>query len=297
MTQEYIIKDYQKGYEKEQARIGREVSRNWIWPYAYDLEDLLEIHAHPNFDPDTRHYCFSGDEMVGFMFSVITPSQNDDPLTATLAFPRLLPGHEQAAELMIEMALIRLREKGVDRVLGRVTTMCPGTIKLAEKMGFSFRDWGYKVYYNYDMAWEKLDHSDITAREIDPEKDLEECAQHAAIWYKRPSEWCCQHLADWHQHGIITHLGVWQQGELVASCLTAANSIRPSTAANYYIFAPDEKNLKALLAKVVEKCIDSGVHNIIADLVNEHRQFEPIYQKLGFRKAVDWAHCEKQILR
>lgn len=54
----YLIEDYQKGYEKEQARIGREVAKDWVWPYTYDLEDLIEIHAHPDFDPDTRHYCF-----------------------------------------------------------------------------------------------------------------------------------------------------------------------------------------------------------------------------------------------
>lgn len=137
MMQQYKIKDYHEGYEEEQARIGQEVSRKWIWPYAYDLEDLREIHAHPDFDPNTRHYYFLGDEMVGYMFSVITPSQGDDPLTATLDFPRLLPGHEQAAELLLEKALIKLTKKGVTRVLGRVTTVCSTDIKLAEKMGFS----------------------------------------------------------------------------------------------------------------------------------------------------------------
>ena len=293
--QAYKIKDYHKGVEKEQARIGQKVSRSWIWPYAYDLEDLLEIHAHPNFDADTRHYCFSGDEMVGFMFSVITPSQNDDPLTATLNFPRLLPGHEQAAESLIERALIRLTDKGVTRVSGRVTTMCPRNIELAEKMGFTIRDWGYKVYYSYEMGWGKLGQIDMTAREIDPKKDLKECAQHASIWYKRPSEWCFRHLTEWHQHGIITHSGIWQQGELIASCMAAPNSVRPSMAANYYIYTPDQKSLRPLLTRVIEKCIDNGVHNIIADLVNEHRQYEPVYQELGFRKVAEWAHFEKTI--
>ena len=40
--QKYAIKNYQKGFEEGQARIGAQAARNWIWPYAYDLEDLLK---------------------------------------------------------------------------------------------------------------------------------------------------------------------------------------------------------------------------------------------------------------
>lgn len=145
------------------------------------------------------------------------------------------------------------------------------------------------------MGWGKLDQFGTTAKEIDPQTDLDECAQLASIWYKRPSEWCYQHLMEWHQYGSITHLGIWQQGELIAACMAAPNFVRSSTAANYYIYAPGEKSLKPLLAKVVEKCIDNSVHNLIADLINEHREYEPIYQELGFRKAAEWAYCEKTI--
>jgi hypothetical protein len=43
--QTYEIINYQKGFEHDQARIGTEVARNWIWPYAYSLEDLIRMHA------------------------------------------------------------------------------------------------------------------------------------------------------------------------------------------------------------------------------------------------------------
>ena len=67
--QQYTIKGYQKGFEKAQARIGIDVARNWIWPYAYSYDDLLVIHSRPDFNPDTRHYCFEHDKMVGYVFS------------------------------------------------------------------------------------------------------------------------------------------------------------------------------------------------------------------------------------
>jgi len=293
--QQYAIKDYQKGFEQEQARIGLQVAQDWIWPYAYDVEGLLRVHARPDFDPDTRHYCFLGDEMVGYMFSVVMPPGDDGVASATLDFPRMMPGHEQAAGLLMDRAFETLKEKGVSRVVGRVTTMCPGDIQLAEKTGFSIHDWGYKVYYSYDMGWGKLKIPADAAEEVDPANDLDECAAMAARWYKWLPEWCRAHLAQWHAAGIITHLCVREQGRIIAACMAAPNDVRPSTAAIYYIYTPDEHCLKPMLAKVVSRCVDYGVHNVIADLVNEHRQYEPVYQRLGFRKVAEWARCEKAL--
>ena len=182
----YTVKDFQKGFETDQVRIGQEVAQKWIWPYAYDLDDLLAMHAQPDFDPDTRHYCFLGDEMVGYMFSIIKPAGEGDECNATLDFPRMLAGHEDAAEMLIEKAFERLVQKGVSSVMGWVTTMCPENIALAEKMGFSIFDWGQKVYYSYEMDWGKLDLPTPPVEEVNPDRDLHEYARIASRWYKRP---------------------------------------------------------------------------------------------------------------
>jgi hypothetical protein len=143
------------------------------------------------------------------------------------------------------------------------------------------------------MRWGKLRLPEGTAGEIEPLRDLEECAELASRWYLRPAEWCLARLQELHNTGIITHQGVLENGKLIAACLAAPNTLRPSTAANYYIFSPDEQRLKLLLEKVIEKCIGYGTHILIADLVNEHRQYERLYQELGFKKAATWAQCEK----
>ncbi len=293
--QQYVIREYQKGYEHDQATIGKQVAYNWIWPYAYDVEGLLEIHARPDFDPHTRHYCFLGNEMVGYMVSAVAPSEQGDAPTANLDFPRMMPGHEPAAELLMERAFEALKKKGVSLITGRVTTMCPGDIDLAERTGFVISDWGYKVYYSYEMGWGKLDLASDAAEEVDPERHLDECARIAALWYKRSPEWCRSYLAEWHKEGIITHLGVRQQGRMIAACMAAPNTVRPSTAAMYYIYAPDEQSLKPMLVKVIAKCVDLGVRNVIADLINEHRPYEPVYEELGFRKVAEWARCKKAL--
>jgi hypothetical protein len=291
----YVIRNYQEGVEKDQARIGIEVARSWIWPYAYHLEDLLKIHSQPDFDPDTRHYCYLDDQMVGYMFSLCGISVDKKECIATLDFPRMMPGHEQAAELLIEKAFESLRKKGVVRVVGRVTTICPGDILLAEKMKFSISDWGYKVYYSYKMGWGSLKISGNLVDEVDQKKDLDECAEIASKWYKRPAEWCRSLLEEWHETGVITHLCVRDRNRIIAACLVAPNDVRSSTAAIYYIYAPGETVLRPMLVKVVNNCINYGVFNVIADLVHEHRQFESVYQDLGFKKVAEWARVEKVI--
>jgi hypothetical protein len=289
----YVIKDYQKGFEQDQARIGFEVARDWIWPYAYDQEDLLKIHARLDFDPGTRHYCFLGDEMVGYIFSIVMPPGDAGIPSASLDFPRMLPGHEQAAELLLERAFNALKEKSVSRIVGRVTTMCPGDIRLAEKTGFSISNWGYKIYYAYEMSSGKLPIPNDMAQEINPAEELYECAEIATHWYRRPPDWCLSRLQERYQTGVITHLGVRQNGKMIATCLAAPNDIRPSTAAIYYIYTPDAGCLTPMLAKVVNKCVDYGAHNVIADLINEQRPYEPVYQEMGFKKVAEWANCEK----
>ena len=89
------------------------------------------------------------------MFSLISIDETNTGRSAVIDFPRILPGHESAAELLIEKAFSTLRRKGITRITGRVTTMCPGDVKLAEKTGFKMFDWGYKVYYSYEMKWGK----------------------------------------------------------------------------------------------------------------------------------------------
>jgi hypothetical protein len=293
--QTYEIINYQKGFEHDQARIGTEVARNWIWPYAYSLEDLIRMHASPDFDPETRQYCFLAGEMVGYIVSEISRPQDDSALKANLDFPRMLPGHEQAAELLIEKAIETLKKKGVTHISGRVTTMCPNDIRLAEKMGFCIYDWGYKVYYSYKTDRGKLNIPFDPIEEVNPENDLDECAEIAAKWYKRPSTWCLSHLQEWHNAGIITHLCIRKNGTMIAACMAAPNEIRPSTAAIHYIYSPEEQFLKPMLINVVNKSVDYGVLNVIADLINEQSEYEHVYQNLGFTKVADWARCEKEL--
>lgn len=285
----YTIKPYQPGFEHAQAAIGRTVCQEWVWPFAYDLDDLTRMVQLPGFDPSSRLYCLAGEEVVGYLFYDITPAEH----TVNLEFPRMLPGHEAGASLLMEQVLSTLQQKGIHQVTGRVSIMAPHEITLSEAFGFTIKDWGYKLYYSYEMAQGELAETGRT-REIDPDTELEAVSGIAAHWYGRPAEWCLRLLQEWQASGlVITHQGVWQEGRLAAACMTAPNIIRPTTAANYYIYAQDADTLRPLLCAAVNRCIAQGCRNLIADLVNEHLSYEAVYQVLGFQKVVEWGKVEK----
>lgn len=289
----HMLKNYQKGFESDQARIGIEVAKKWLWPYAYDEEDLVKIHAQPDFDPDTRIYCFMDGKMVGCMYALIKPMGEDGITSAYLDLPRMLPDHEPAAHMLVEKMISILQKKGVSRLFGHVTSMAPGDIELARAMGFELKDWGFKIYYSYEMEQGYLDLPAEKAKEIDPARDLESCAEIATHWYGHDKSWCMELLREWHEHGIITHQGVWDDGILAASCMAASNVLRPSTAAIYYIYTPNEEMLKPMLINVVNRCIEHGAINVIADLISDHLQYESTYHQLGFKKVAEWVRWEK----
>lgn len=291
----YVIKSYHPRYDLDHVRIGNEVAKGWVWPFAHDLLALQNTHNQPDFDPDLHLYAFVDGEMVGFIFGTIHRQTESSIIQAYLNFPRVLNSYEDAEELLMSRALYTLRDKGVSLVTSHVSTMCPNTINVAEKYGFTIKDWGYKVYYDYEMHWGNIRVPHVSVEEMDPGSDLADCSQLAARWYHKSPAWCLEHLSLWHQQGIITHSGIRSDNDWIASCMVAPNEIRPSTAAMYYIYSPDELTLRQLLAYVVQKCIRAGITNLIADLVNEHRPYEPIYQKLGFQKVVEWALCELEM--
>ncbi|NSW53116.1 MAG: hypothetical protein HPY85_11480 [Anaerolineae bacterium] len=295
----YQITQYQPGVEAEQARIGIEASRDWVWPFAHDEQGWFHLHQSPDFDPDLSFFAWGDGAMVGHLTFFPQPAAPDSPdrVTVFMEFPRVLPGHPDAAQSLIIHAEQALRQKGIGHITGRLSTMNPQELPVMEKLGYTLRDRGYKLYYVYPMEQGRIDHPALA--QVAPVRfpdDLDEAAALAARWYHRPAAWCREHLVEWHREGIISHYCIRSTSEMIAACLTAVNENRPVTAANYSIYTPDSTTLEPLLAAAVNACITHGIRELVADLVNEHRPYEDTYQKLGFQKAAEWVNFEKNLV-
>jgi hypothetical protein len=300
MTQ-YKIQGYKKGTEQAQVRVDAQASRGWVWSHGHTLEDLLQIHAQPDFDPDTHLYCYLGDEMVGYVDADIFPPGEDGALRAWLEYPRALPGHHEAIPLLLERSLHVLQDKGVDLVVTRGATMWPGSFELIESLGFQEHPEhkrGYKVYYVYDLGQGALEIPTDNVFDFDPERDLEGAAELATHWYNRPVGWCRDRLLEMEREWpLIAHLVVREGDDIVAACSSAPNLATPDgePAAIYYIYVPDAQYLRPLVAKTIERCIQAGRKRLLVDLIHKHRGYEADYQEMGFTWAAEWARYEKRL--
>ncbi|MFX1512489.1 MAG: hypothetical protein ACFFCQ_07880 [Promethearchaeota archaeon] len=110
----YKIKTYEEKFIETQAQIGTEVTSNWTFYGQTPAEGLKRNYSQSDFDPSTRFYAFTQDEMVGFLTSRI--EEEEDKKTAILAPPLAKKGHEDAQKSLIKHALSVLSEKGVKKV-------------------------------------------------------------------------------------------------------------------------------------------------------------------------------------
>ena len=89
-----------------------EVTKDWKgWSYP-SLKDLKEVYARDGFTPDTRHYAFIDDEMVGFVSSAVERII-DGVQTGSIQVPFIKDNDPEVAEFLMEKAISVLKEKGV----------------------------------------------------------------------------------------------------------------------------------------------------------------------------------------
>ncbi len=136
---EYTIKPYDESYIEKQVEIGTTFANRWISYGQSNVERVKENYARDTFDPETRLYCFKGEEMVGYIGANIVEVDVEEEkikrAQTRLAF--VLPGHEGAFDLLYDQLLTVLKEKEVDEIETPQTVLNDNYYELAEKLGFS----------------------------------------------------------------------------------------------------------------------------------------------------------------
>ena len=297
----YQIRSYRRGDEVEHVEIDQRVVSTWLWPFGYSLDELREAIEHSDFDPNLQLYCFADGDMVAHTYARVGDPDEDGKRRAWLWYPRALPGHEAAVELLLRNALDRLRERKVDIAETRASTMWPESFALMKALGYretADRPRGYKKYVVYDLGQGPLPATRTSAEDLDLESDLDEAARLVSIWYHSTPEAARTQMTEFASHDdTVAQLVVRRRGEIVAACAVAANYVqRESLAAIFYIYARDAQALRVLISGAVDRCIRAGFETLLVDLIYEHRHLEPTYLDLGFRQAAEWS-CYENLLR
>lgn len=297
MSSGYTIHPYRTGFENEQARVGIEVSRSWFWPRQSTAEALRSSYSRQGFDPEMCLYAFLDQEMVGFITSHVLRRQNT--IIARVDFPRVLPSHEAAIDILYEKAVNVLKRKGVNEIQIRASTQEGNSIWKMSEWGFipiEGYELGYKMYYTYDLSKGELDIPCEGVSDFNPELDFDECVEKVSQFFQFSKERAKVYLKEKLERDDLTgHLVIRDDDRLVATCLAHPNPITSDIVGIFHIFSENETYLSRLLSKLVANCNKTYSRILLVDLIREHRVFEGVYKGLGFRNVCKFGYYHRYI--
>ncbi len=290
----YEIKHYQEGYIENQVRIGNEASKEWQLFGQTNVERLKEVYSQANFDPETRLYCFKGDEMIGFITSAILPEKVDDKTIGNLSPPLVLKGHEKVTELLVTKALNTLKSKGANVIRTFANDTWGKHREIAKKLGFKLiRDTAYMVGVKADELTITEKTTDVL--EYNKERDLDELIQIFIAELGMTEEQAKNNFeVIENSEEIIGHYVIRDEEKIVARTYIAKNSDLTELYVGY-IYALEEKYRHQLIAKAVEVCREKGIEDIRAVLFGGMVSKLEEYKNMGFKKLNASSMYEKEI--
>ena len=302
---DYIVKEFELGMEEELVKVGTKVASKWVWPYQHSLEGFKNIISKPDFDHELLLSCFKEGKIVGYVMarigekSLIRPDLKEDCIYARIYYPRVLPGHEKATDILMEKIIEALKKKGVELVRTRVSSMREGSLQYIEKWGFTQNKTypvGYKLYYNYELSIGKIERTTKDVLEFDKERDLEECIKWVADFFIISEEQAQKYILDFcSREDLVSHLVIRENDKLAGYCYAGSNSINDKIKASFYIDAINEDYFNQLIIQTINASIERKADFFLIDLVYGVLKYEDTVKSLGLTKVATWGVFEKSL--
>ena len=291
---DYSIKTYQEDFIEDQFKIGIEVSKDWQLFGQTPVESLKEVYSQEGFDPETRLYCFKGEEMVGFLTSAVLPEQEEGKTIANLSIPMVLEGHEKAIELLMEKALEVLKAKGAEIVRTGTSDSWGSYSEIPKKWGYEYvRDTGYLV--NQEISNISTVEETGNVELYNKERDLDELVQ---IFVKELGMTEEQAVANFdlidNSENILGHYVVRKEDKIVARTYAALNPEQPTVTIGY-IYATDEDAKIQLVSKIINASKEKEIKNVQAFLFGGMMAKLEEYEAMGFQNLGKGSLFEKKL--
>ncbi|NHJ48991.1 MAG: hypothetical protein FK733_14490 [Asgard group archaeon] len=302
---EYKIHQYDSKIAEELAQVSAKVAENWAWPYFHRLASLENMSSKPDFDSSLLLYCTKDDEVVGYILAEIGSKFLGSELSveknqfARIIYPCTLPGHESAADLLLDTIIANLKTKGITLVRTRTSTMISNSFDYLKQKGYvesTAFPLGFKLYYQYKASKGKIDRLIPDTQLFNEERDLEECTKWVSRFFYIPEENAKSHILRTNSRDdLVSHLVIRVNDELVGYCFAHPNGHVKKIHATYYIEAINEDYFAQLLVKSVNNSIDAKGDTFIVDLIGSVHKYEKATKSLGFEKVATWCVFERNI--
>ncbi len=292
----YTITSYRKGFSDAQERVGTTVTKDWTFFAQTPADQLEQAYSQPDFDPETRHYCFKDDELVGFLTSSV-----EEGGKASLEFPLVLPSHKEAESLLFEKAVDVLRQKGVKTVRTRVSEGWGNTVDMATKWGYTFAEELAVVY--------RITVDTITIKEVpglekitdyEHEKDFEQMVDIFVTTYNMTPEHARTNFEMIENAGdkVVAHLVMRKEGKIIGRALVLRHN-DPLQAYTGTIYVTEENQRALLLTKILQICKEKKIKTLDApiagELLPQKDEYIALYESFGFTRSGILSYYEKEI--
>ncbi|MFW9924753.1 MAG: hypothetical protein ACFFDW_15845, partial [Candidatus Thorarchaeota archaeon] len=295
---DYILKNYQEEFLEFQEQVGKEATKEWINFYQTPATTLKRAYSTPNFDPETKHYAFKGDKLVGFLTSSIAPKSEDDIQRAYLEFPLVLKGHETAVDLLIEKGISTLKAKGVKKILARAAKEWKGTLDKANKWGFKYNKNLYIVMEAKlkDLNLKRSDNFEIVP--YDHSKDFNQMVQIFNKKFGMELERAKANFETINQNkeDYPVHLILHRNNKIIGRSMVSRDQ---KDFSKYYLGTMVYENEEQMIALLAE-CINQlkkikGAQLISQWLSDDILNQQELFSSLGFIQTAKIDYYEKEI--
>ncbi|MHA2255531.1 MAG: GNAT family N-acetyltransferase, partial [Candidatus Heimdallarchaeaceae archaeon] len=170
---EYEIRKYDESYIEDQVKIGMMLAERTFTYRQSSVEQVKQAYSREDFDPETRLYCFKGDELVGYIGARVREVEEEKIKIALSRLAFYLPGHEKVYDLLYDHLVEVLKTKDVKRIETGQTVAEGQYYDLAKKKGFELIQDGVNIY-EFDFSNFKEYETDSEAGDFDKETEAEQ---------------------------------------------------------------------------------------------------------------------------
>ncbi|MHA1396811.1 MAG: hypothetical protein ACTSSG_11205 [Candidatus Heimdallarchaeaceae archaeon] len=294
---EYIIKSYEEGFIEKQVEIGNEVIKDWQFFVQTPAEQLKQTYSADDFDPETRIYCFKGEDMVGFLPAAVKGVGEDK--IGFLRLPFVLAEHEEAEDLLFERIVEIFKKKGITKLQAVAGEIWGKTLEQVKRWDFKELEDSFAVY---ELDVEKATDVDEVSEEVvefDQNRDLQQMVDifvNSFRMEKEVAEQNFQTIKDY-KGPFLAHYIIHKENKIVARAFAyVPDEEKPTVVSQGNFYFTDESYKKLLQDKLIKAYKLAGIKTVRAFITPQNQsQALKVIEEMGFKLVCFTKLFEKEI--
>ncbi|MHA2504638.1 MAG: hypothetical protein ACXAE3_17425 [Candidatus Kariarchaeaceae archaeon] len=166
MSQGISFKTYSEDKIEAQIQLINSIAKSWTafgYPDATALKTAYQ--SNPDFTPETRHYVYSGDKLVGFLSSAVE-SEKDGKQYGSIQYPFLLDEYRSYETELMNRAIDQLKSRGVEVITTNLCHLWGDSSRIINEYNFQKQKaWDRFALFDdtiIDSLRSEHDHSEVT---------------------------------------------------------------------------------------------------------------------------------------